>query len=121
MNRYSGNSGIVERIPEHSAHGGTAREAEYSVPHEIIETRGSAARGASRGNSFLSSLPFGGLFSNNKSSEQSLFGGLDGLLSKFTKEKLEMEDYLLLGMLYLLYRESGDIEFLLIAGAMLLL
>lgn len=122
MNRYAGNRGIVERIPETSARGeihsapsyNAARGEEESVP----------PRAASRGGGLLGSLPFANLFSDKKPPEQSLFGGLGGignLLSKFTKESLEMEDYLLLGMLYLLYRESKDIEFLLIAGAMLIL
>ena len=48
-------------------------------------------------------------------------GGLGGLLSRFNLANLELEDIMLVAFLYLLYRESGDIEFLLIAGAMLFL
>ena len=47
------------------------------------------------------------------------FGGLDGLLKRFDIASLETEDLILIGIFYLLYRESGDVEFLLIAGAML--
>ena len=46
-------------------------------------------------------------------------GGIGGLLSKVGKLDLELEDLMLVGIFYLLYRESRDIEFLLIAGAML--
>ena len=48
-------------------------------------------------------------------------GGLDGLLKRFNFSSLETEDLLLIGVFYLLYRESGDVEFLLMAGAMLFL
>jgi len=48
-------------------------------------------------------------------------GGLGGILSKFTKFDFELEDIMLVAVLYLLYRESHDVEFLLIAGAMLFL
>lgn len=50
-----------------------------------------------------------------------MFGGLDGLLKKFNFSALETEDLMLIGVFYLLYRESGDVEFLLMAGAMLFL
>lgn len=97
---------------------GMAHETVYNA--SVRETE----HGSARGGGLLSSLPFANLFSDKKPPDDSLLGGLGGigkLLSKFTKETLEMEDYLLLGMLYLLYRESKDIEFLLIAGAMLIL
>lgn len=45
---------------------------------------------------------------------------LESLLGRVTGE-LETEDLILLLILYLLYRESGDTEMLLIMGAMLLL
>ena len=44
---------------------------------------------------------------------ESLFGRVTG--------ELETEDLILLLILYLLYRESGDVEMLFILGAMLLL
>lgn len=47
--------------------------------------------------------------------------GLGSLISKISKPNLELEDLILVAVLYLLYRESHDIEFLLIAGAMLFL
>ena len=45
---------------------------------------------------------------------------IESLLGRITGE-LETEDLLLLGILYLLYRESGDTEMLFIMGALLLL
>ncbi|MBR0207413.1 MAG: hypothetical protein IJQ43_00785 [Oscillospiraceae bacterium] len=45
---------------------------------------------------------------------------VESLLGRITGE-LETEDLILLGILYLLYRESGDTEMLFILGAMLLL
>ncbi len=48
-------------------------------------------------------------------------GGIGSLLSRFSLSNLELEDIMLVAFLYLLYRESGDVEFLLIAGAMLFL
>ena len=45
---------------------------------------------------------------------------LESLLGRLTGE-LETEDLLLLAILYLLYRESGDVEMLFILGAVLLL
>ncbi|PKM72107.1 MAG: hypothetical protein CVU91_10245 [Firmicutes bacterium HGW-Firmicutes-16] len=48
-------------------------------------------------------------------------GILGGLLSRITRPNLELEDIILVAVFYLLYRESKDIEFLLIAGAMLFL
>lgn len=51
-------------------------------------------------------------------------GGLPELLGRFLplgREPPELEDLLLLLILYLLYRESGDRELLIIMGAMLLM
>jgi len=45
---------------------------------------------------------------------------IESLLGRMTGE-LETEDLLLLLILYLLYRESGDTQMLLVMGAMLLL
>ena len=51
-------------------------------------------------------------------------GSLTRLLGQFlpgVREPLEAEDLLLLLILYLLYRESGDRELLIVMGAMLFL
>ena len=48
-------------------------------------------------------------------------GGLQQLLKKFSLADLESEDLLLILVLYLMYRESGDKELLFILGGMLFL
>jgi hypothetical protein len=48
-------------------------------------------------------------------------GGLSGLLNKLNFANMELEDILLLLILYLMYRESGDEELLIIMGALFLL
>lgn len=98
MNRYVGNSGVVERIPEPEP--GIA--ASVSFPSPPPQAAGAGADKKPSGRSLLG-------------------GGLGGLLSKLGKAKPETEDLMLAALMYLLYRESGDIEFLLIGGALLLL
>ena len=56
----------------------------------------------------------GGLISGLPSS-------LEALLSRLLSDSLETEDLLLMLILYLMYRESGDRELLIIMGAMLFL
>lgn len=94
MNRYNGNTGRFEKVPD------TGSVINQSPP-VYIEGENVAIK--------------------KPSSQSGVFGGLGGILSKFGKLNLEMEDLILVGVLYLLYRESGDVEFLLIAGAMLFL
>ena len=84
-NRYQGNSGRVERVPD--------------APQPSIRPRPPAP-------------PAG----NNKPG-----GGLQQLLQKFSLADLESEDLLLILVLYLMYRESGDKELLFILGGMLFL
>ncbi|MGI5978082.1 MAG: hypothetical protein ACOX66_01120 [Oscillospiraceae bacterium] len=64
-------------------------------------------------------LSFTGAGTARPPARPGLFGGMDGLLKRFNLGSLETEDLILIGIFYLLYRESGDVEFLLIAGAML--
>ena len=47
--------------------------------------------------------------------------GLDGILSRLDPGRLETEDLLVLAVLWLLYRESGDRELLIAMGAYLFL
>ena len=77
-NRYQGNSGRVERVPD--------------APQPSIRPRPPAPP-----------------------------GGLQQLLQKFSLADLESEDLLLILVLYLMYRESGDKELLFILGGMLFL
>lgn len=91
MNRYNAATGRTERVPE---------------PEET-----------------LSPLPPAGPGPNERRppARPGMLGGLDGLLKRFNFASLETEDLMLIGVFYLLYRESGDVEFLLMAGAMLFL
>lgn len=50
-----------------------------------------------------------------------LQGVLGSLLERIGPGRLETEDLMLALLFYLLYRESGDIEFLYLAGGILLL
>ena len=99
INRYDGNTGRVIR---------------YSEPEE----RRSAARTGSP--SAPPPKQSGGIPGLSK------LGALQGIesITKLLPEKLgelETEDFILLLILYLMYRESGDSELLIIMGAMFLL
>lgn len=96
MNVYSGLTGRVENFPEPDLHGAAIKDAEFTKS----EPREAAAQ-------------------KRPSDRTGILKGLGGIFSKVLDSKPELEDLLLIGVLYLLYRESGDIEFLLIAGAML--
>ena len=89
-NRYQGNSGQVERVPD--------------APQPEIRPRPSMPPAAKQ-------KPPPGVSG----------GGLQQLLQKFSLADLESEDLLLILVLYLLYRESGDKELLFILGGMLFL
>lgn len=84
INRYRGNSGQVSRVPE-------------SVPPpQVSRPVPGPPPGQRRPLSPLSGLS----------------GELGRLLGRFTLSFLETEDILLIVVLYLLYRESGDEDFL---------
>ena len=106
LNRYQGNSGRMVRVeetppsrpmPEHEIER-PARPSPPQNPHRMQQ--GSASP---------------------------LAGALGGIGEKLTKliptdlGQLETEDIILLLILYLMYRESGDSELLIIMGAMFLL
>ena len=89
-NRYQGNSGRVERVPD-------APQPETPPP------------------------PPARAGGNNTPPRGCPGGGLQQLLQKFSLADLESEDLLLILVLYLMYRESGDKELLFILGGMLFL
>ena len=89
-NRYHGNSGQVERVPD--------------TQHAEFRPRPSMPPAAKQ-----------------KPPPGTTGGGLQQLLQKFSLADLESEDLLLILVLYLLYRESGDKELLFILGGMLFL
>ncbi len=91
-NRYRGNSGKPQRMEENLP----PRQMPKSVP-----------------------VP-----KKTQNRPQQAVGNLSGLLPKSISRnlsELETEDLLLILILYLMYRESGDKELLLIMGAMYLL
>ena len=94
VNRYVGNSGGVWHIPE---------EKPSFAGEDFAEG------------------PVGRAEYRKPPGQPGILSGLGGLLSKAKKSVPETEDLILVAVLYLMYRESGDIEFLLIAGAMLFL
>ena len=53
--------------------------------------------------------------------DSGLGGLLRGLLRRLEPGRLETEDLMLAGLFYLLWRESGDVEFLYLAGGVLFL
>ncbi len=94
INRYEGNTGRVSRYPEQ-------RDEKPGVPRS--PSRPPPANGTKP--------------------RPDPMGNLERL-TKMLPEKigeLETEDYILLLILYLMYRESGDSELLIIMGAMFLL
>lgn len=101
INRYQGNSGRVERFPE-------SGEERRAPPREQIPRRPPPP-------------PV-----RPKPSEPAPGGLLNGLgdIGRLLPDKigeLETDDIILLLILYLMYRESGDSELLIIMGAMFLL
>lgn len=72
------------------------------------------------GQGILGSLT-GGLGGGIEKGLGGLEKGLGGILSKVTKLDLEMEDIILLLILFLMYRESKDEQLLVIMGIMLFL
>lgn len=99
--RYQGNSGLVRRVEE-------------SVPPPPPP-----ASGPFPGPGSAPPRPPGHRPPPPPGPVQGLLGRLGGLLPGL-REGLETEDLLLLLILYLLYRESGDTEWLIALGAMLL-
>ena len=103
-NRYQGTTGKVVRVEEQRANRRPVRE------HAQFPTQAPApvpARGQPRPQTGRQSMP--DPFSSITSLLQNSLGGL------------ETDDIILLLILYLMYRESGDSELLIIMGAMFLL
>lgn len=99
INRYQGNSGRMTRYEENS-------EAQSSIQPQQIQP-----------------LPANPVPPKMPQRAQSPFAQLEGL-SRMLPEKigeLESEDIILILILYLMYRESGDSDLLIIMGAMFLL
>ena len=130
-NRYQGNSGRVSREGEPESPPRRARpspDGHMRGPAEPYPRQRSAPapqqhaggerppQGPNSGGPppEMGGGPLGGLFGN-------LGGLLSGVLPKVLPDGLETGDLLMLLILYLMYKESGDKELLIIMGAMFLL
>ena len=103
-NRYQGNTGKVVRVEERRESSRPVRESsQFPTPPPVpIPAKGQLNRQTGR-----QSMP--DPFSSIGALLQNSLGGL------------ETDDIILLLILYLMYRESGDSELLIIMGAMFLL
>lgn len=103
-NRYQGNTGKVVRVEERRESSRPVREhSQFPTPSPVpIPAKGQLNRQTGR-----QSMP--DPFSSIGALLQNSLGGL------------ETDDIILLLILYLMYRESGDSELLIIMGAMFLL
>lgn len=110
INRYQGNSGRVTRYHEP----GERQNAQQPQRQRTQpERRSTPNGGAMTGRPMPPQTP----------QTQGVLGGLNDL-GRLLPEKigeLEVEDLILLLILYLMYRESGDSDLLIIMGAMFLL
>ena len=88
MNRYFGNTGRMERLPDRPA---PPPPPMPPPPEPFLPPRPRPAP------------------------------ELNKLLRRFDLRRLERDDLLLMAILYLLYRESGERELLIVMGAMILL
>ena len=106
-NRYHGNTGKVTRVAEPSD-----RKEEHSADVGDNAQGNSSPDVSRRGKN---------LNTKKQGNTSTLSKGLGGILKKLDPSRLEFEDILLMLVLYLLYRESGDEEMLIMLGAMFLL
>ena len=113
INRWQGNSGRVQRLPEQ--HDRAAGPINKPVPAPPAPSAYVPPRKTMP-------PPRAPLYSAGKK-PGSMLKALEGLkrLIPGKTEELETEDLILLLILYLMYRESGDSELLMIMGAMFLL
>ncbi len=125
-NRYNGMTGRYERVsdpepaprrpmsvPRRQSPPGW-RAASAPRPGQAAQKGPPPARGGGQENTLLGSL--GSILPLGK-----LQDAVSGILPRVLQDGLETEDLLLLAVLYLMYKESGDRELLIILGAMFLL
>lgn len=109
MNRYDAASGRREHIPEPEKE--PARRSSPLPPQDAEPTgKGGAAHGP----------PHTGM-PKPPGPLPDLERGLDGILSRLDPARLATEDLLVLAILWLLYRESGEKEMLIALAAYLFL
>jgi hypothetical protein len=123
-NRHNAQTGRVERIEVRDiiAPHGSAAPFDFNLAGLGGAFGGHAPSGHSGAGLFGSGT---GLFGGIKNLLPGIGGELGGLLKNFglniSLGDLETEDIILMLILYLMYRESGDIELLIALGAMLFL
>lgn len=113
MYRYQGNTGRYVWVPDGPmgaapSRPGPQRPSQAPPPEDPGRRRGSRQRESGETDSPLSAL-------------RDLGGNLGGILSNVFPDGFEMEDALLLLVLFLMYKETGDKDLLIIMGAMFLL
>lgn len=136
-NRYRGGGGRPERIPEAEADRPSSplpppepasREPDHPAGRASAAGQGAGSAGLGPGG--RRPEPPRPVFSgghraeNGKTPPGALHGirsSLDGILSRLDPGRLETEDLLVLAILWLLYRDSGDRELLIAMGAYLFL
>ena len=136
MNRYNGITGRYESVPEPETYllslppvSSEVESEENRTPSGQSGSLGGLGGFGGLGGMFsknglggiLSKNGLGSILSNNGLGSILSKNGLGSIISKVSRPNLELEDLILVAVLYLLYRESHDVEFLLIAGAMLFL
>ena len=103
-NRYNGNTGRVERVEEAFSPPAAPGAGRELSPRPHVRPRPvQAPPPAARRPGLLSGIT----------------GELGRLLQRLSPMNLEAEDLLLILILYLLYRESGDEEFLIMIGGLI--
>lgn len=124
MYRYQGNTGRYVWVPdgpgEHTGQPSPQRTGQSAPqrPHQTPQAGGAGASGRRQNGSRSGETP------SPTSPLQGLgdsLGNLGSLLSGVFPDGFEMEDALLLLVLFLMYKETGDKELLIIMGAMFLL
>lgn len=120
-NRYQGNTGHFVRVADPEPHPGrrppNGRPTSAPTGLQRAQRRPPPGMGGGLGNLF--SGIEGGL--GNLLPLGNLQEKLGGILPKVLPDGLETEDLILMLVLYLMYKESGDKELLFILGAMFFL
>lgn len=116
MYRYQGNTGRYVWVPDMPSQSSTSRPSTPRPAHNPPSGRGNG-RGSGRGRN--SERQESGR--REVSPLLDLGGNLSNILSGVFPDGFEMEDALLLLVLFLMYKETGDKDLLIIMGAMFLL
>ena len=137
-NRYDGNTGRFVRVPDPeppkrspmSVPGRPSGLPSAAQPHQQQRRQGHSNNAHANnahseptrpGTAQRRPPPGGGGGLGNLFSLGGLTEKLEGILPKLSLDELETEDFILMLMLYLMYRESGDKELLIILGSVFLL